>query len=470
MGGKSEAFDAGAKHVNRKARGFAALVCSTLALAACGGGGNDPAITPPPPPPPTLSSIALSPLDVSLHPGGTVSLTVTGRYSDGSTRSLAATQETFASSNAGVASVSASGVLTVDAAALAGMMARITATDTASGLSTSAANSTMVTVTAPTSGPPTTGSVAAVTATAQDNAQCTAIQPFYWEIGSAAGSLASDSSTQAGGTAVTATTRLPIASASKWVYGMYVVQRRGGAANLTPADIQFLTFTSGYTYMGSSAQSATCPAPGSGANSINYCLTLPSATPGKYFNSQDPATVGVFDYDSGHQENHAGQFQPEIADLDASELGDALAGGLGVSGVSLKFNQPLLAGGIIATASDYTALLRAVLNGQLHMLEALGADPVCAWVRAGCDAASSPQFTEHWHYSIAHWVEDDPSVGDGAFSSPGAFGFDPWIDADKQYYGVISRFAASGTGNQNGFASALCARKLRAAWKTGVQQ
>ena len=37
-------------------------------------------------------------------------------------------------------------------------------------------------------------------------------------------------------------------------------------------------------------------------------------------------------------------------------------------------------------------------------------------------------------------MEDDPAVhGDGAFSSPGAFGFYPWIDSSKSYYGIISR-------------------------------
>jgi hypothetical protein len=438
------------------------LACCALGIGACGGGSTGT--------PPILSSIALSPLDLALSPGGTASLTVTGTYSDGSTRTLAASGETFASANTAVAAVSTGGVVTVDAGAPAGVVVNISATDTASGLSTSTANSTLVTVTASSGGAPTPDSASAAAATAQNNAQCTAIQPFYWEIGDATGALAHDSPVQAGDTPVTADERLPIASASKWIYGMYVVQKRGGVANLTAADIRFLTFTSGYTYMGSMTQGATCTPPGNGADSINYCLTLPSATAGELYSSQNPATVGVFDYDSGHEENHAGQFQPEIADLDTSALGDAITSELNVGGVTLRYNQPLLAGGISASANDYTAILRAVLSGQLHMREALGADPVCAWVGAGCNAASSPQFTEHWHYSIAHWVEDDPTRGDGTFSSPGAFGFDPWIDADKHYYGVISRHAASGTGNQNGFASALCARELRTAWRTGVQQ
>ncbi len=37
------------------------------------------------------------------------------------------------------------------------------------------------------------------------------------------------------------------ASASKWIYGMYVVQNRGGAVNLSAAHVKFLNFTSGYS-------------------------------------------------------------------------------------------------------------------------------------------------------------------------------------------------------------------------------
>ena len=61
-------------------------------------------------------------------------------------------------------------------------------------------------------------------------------------------------------------------------------------------------------------------------------------------------------------------------------------------------------------------------------------------------------------------MEDDPVVGDGAFSSPGAFGFYPWIDASKTYYGVLARQGAAGTGVD----SVNCGRLIRKAWVTGV--
>ncbi len=389
------------------------------------------------PAPPTLSSIALSPPALSLSAGATSQLTVTGTYSDGSTKTLPASGEMFASSNTGLASTT---------------------------------NSTVVTIESGTDGPPTSNSVAASEETAQNNAACTAVQPFYWEIGDAHGALASGSSTQTGGTVVTAATKLLFASASKWIYGMYVVQNRGGAVNLSAADVKFLNFTSGYSYMDTLTQSATCTAPATGADNINYCLTLPSSTPGKTYASHNPETDGVFDYDGGHEENHAGQLQPEINNLDTSQLGAAIAAGLNVSGITLRYTQPLLAGGIYASANDYSLILRAVLQGRLGMLDALGTNAVCAWVGAGCNAAYSPAVTVKWHYSIAHWVEDDPVTGDGAFSSPGAFGFYPWIESNKKFYGVLSRYATANGEIQNGLASSQCGHALRAAWETGLPQ
>ena len=72
-----------------------------------------------------------------------------------------------------------------------------------------------------------------------------------------------------------------------------------------------------------------------------------------------------------------------------------------------------------------------------------------------------------WHYSYAHWVEDEPTTGDGAFSSPGAFGFYPWIDATKTYYGILARAVVGGGAYLE---SAMCGRLLRKAFVTGTAQ
>jgi len=56
-------------------------------------------------------------------------------------------------------------------------------------------------------------------------------------------------------------------------------------------------------------------------------------------------------------------------------------------------------------------------------------------------------------------------VGDGAFSSPGAFGFYPWIDRTKTSYGVVARNEMGGA-----LTSVFCGRLIRKAWVTGTPQ
>ena len=76
-------------------------------------------------------------------------------------------------------------------------------------------------------------------------------------------------------------------------------------------------------------------------------------------------------------------------------------------------------------------------------------------------------FPEQNHYSVGHWVEDDPVHGDGAFSSPGAFGFYPWISANRVAYGIVAREAHV---SKAGSDSVVCGRAIRKAWTTGVVQ
>ena len=80
--------------------------------------------------------------------------------------------------------------------------------------------------------------VHAAAQTAQNNAACTAIKPFYWEIGNQTEALASGS---VGGRTYTASTLMPIASSSKWIFGAYVVQARQG--QLSQEDISALNMT-----------------------------------------------------------------------------------------------------------------------------------------------------------------------------------------------------------------------------------
>jgi len=108
----------------------------------------------------------------------------------------------------------------------------------------------------------------------------------------------------------------------------------------------------------------------------------------------------------------------------------------------------------------------SVLIAWLKISALLGAHPVCTQPSTCATAVYSPIPAEAVHYAIGHWVEDDPAVGDGAFSSAGKFGFYPWIAHDKAWWGIVARSAQNGA-EQEGVASMKCGRRIRAAWVAG---
>lgn len=305
----------------------------------------------------------------------------------------------------------------------------------------------------PATGPDTTTRSTAATSTAQNNAACTAIRPFFWEIGDRTQRLASASLDQAGNTPVyTADTLMQIASASKWLYGAYVAERRSGM--LTAEDIQFLTFTSGYT---SFAPIGDCFA----SDTVGACVARGDN------DVQTPAHVGRFFYNGGHMQKHASLAGGmNLGAMDSAALAAELRRLLG-SDINLSYSQPQPAGGVRTTASDYARFLRKLLNNQLHLGALLGSNKVCTNPATCATALSTPIANGlNWNYAIGHWVEDDATRSDGAFSSAGAFGFYPWVDVSKTWYGIVARADMAGGGND----SADCGALIRKAWVTGVAQ
>lgn len=300
--------------------------------------------------------------------------------------------------------------------------------------------------------------VAAAKATANDAAACKAAQPFFWEVGNAELPLARG---QVGDNAPGAQTKMALASASKWIYGAYVAQERHG--QLTDEDVQFLSFRSGYT---------------------RFRICMPRQTVGEcqasLINGRgriDQQTVGYFDYNGGHMQKHATLMG--LGDLDKDQLAAAIQRGLRAIGPewALSYSQAQLAGGGVDTPAQYGRFLRAMLKGDLQLGAMLGTHAVCTNAQT-CpnEAIKAPiPSKETWHYAIGHWVEDDPQVGDGAFSSPGAFGFYPWIDASKTFYGILARDDRSGLRADDpeqkpAVQSVDCGRLIRAAWLSGQAQ
>jgi hypothetical protein len=296
---------------------------------------------------------------------------------------------------------------------------------------------------------------AAATATAQSSSNaCAPIRPYYWEIGDRTQPLASGSVNAPGNaTTYTASSVMSIASASKWLYGAYVAEARGGT--LTSDDIQFLTFRSGYT----------------GLVPVGDCLpgdTVAACVARNDNDVQTVAQVGKFFYNGGHMQKHASLAAPGVAlgAMDNAALATEMRRLLG-NDINLSFTQPQPAGGVRTSANDYALFLRKLLNNQLRLGALLGSHKVCTNPATCTDALSTPITNGlDWHYSLGHWVEDDATRSDGAFSSAGAFGFYPWVDVSKTWYGIVARSDTFGGGNE----SADCGALIRRAWVTGVTQ
>lgn len=297
----------------------------------------------------------------------------------------------------------------------------------------------------------------AATQTAQNNAACNVIQPFYWEIGNQTESLVSGS---VGGRTYTANTLMPIASASKWIFGAYVVQARLG--QLSEEDIAALNMTSGYTNFGSTSCVKFLPSRRD-AQTVSDCFQTDNPKGGSNSDYNENA-LGKFYYNGGH-------FQKLAIDLGlGADNNIALLRDmqmyLGTDFV-FTYGSPQLAGGVNTSANNYAIFLRKILSKQLYIGDLLGAHAVCTNPKTCASALYTPVPANlNWSYSLGHWVESDPISGDGAFSSAGAFGFYPWIDKSKTFYGIVARKDSFGSGHE----SATCGGLIRKAWMTGRVQ
>lgn len=268
---------------------------------------------------------------------------------------------------------------------------------------------------------------ASAAATAAASSSCRAVKPFYWEVGDRDKVLASGS---VGSGAPARSTPVNIASASKWLYAAYVVER-----GLQSDERPFLNLTAGYTDFGVCRPRQTvaaCDAAGTNAK-------------------RDPAAVGRFSYGGGHMQKLAAD--GELGKMTPAQLGAAISGTLGVK---VAYQEAQLAGGATISAAEYAAFLRRLMLGQLKLGALLDDQPVCT-DPGTCPTALRSPVPVRWGYTLGHWLESPD--GDGAFSSPGAFGFYPWVSRGRDLYGIVAR-----SGKPAAWAGAKCGASIRAAF------
>jgi hypothetical protein len=302
--------------------------------------------------------------------------------------------------------------------------------------------------------PDLTASINAATQTAQTSEACRLNRNFYWEIGTRHGAFAAGSVVNnPWGTQFNAESSMSIASASKMIFSAYVLESCGGVPcnyGTGPAAVNALRMVAGYT-----SSTAWCPSPSS-ALTVADCANAAGVV--------ETGWAGHFGY-SGGQFMALAKGEPHLSGLNAEQLGAEVNAWLGTY-FAYEPGNPWPGGGNVATPAIYAHFLQRVLlsnvdytNGlKLHGY--LGADAV--------DARSAGVIPEQgWFYSYGHWVENaggGDAVWDGAFSSPGAQGFYPWISRTRRVYGVVAR-----TGG-NFFQSVKCGQAIRKAFYTAQVQ
>ncbi|MBK8971403.1 MAG: hypothetical protein IPM37_08590 [Hahellaceae bacterium] len=297
----------------------------------------------------------------------------------------------------------------------------------------------------------------ALDAVAGHHPACKTAQPFYWEVGNAHGVLAKG---QVGLDAPDADTVMPIASATKWLFGAYVVETRQG--KLSEADIQTLTMRAGYVEY----KHRLCVKHRQAKQddlTVAECFAESGWGAG-HNDALSADAVGMFYYAGGHFQ-HWG-VENGLGSLNSGKLGQAFNNRLGAN-LAIGFESPQLAGGARMTARHYGDFLRKLLSGELALSAYLGKHAVCAQPSVCPQQALKSPIPSNlaWHYSLGHWVETG-SGSDGAYSSGGAFGFYPWISADQQHYGVLARMKKPSLKHRPARDSAACGQQLRSALRS----
>jgi len=115
--------------------------------------------------------------------------------------------------------------------------------------------------------------------------------------------------------------------------------------------------------------------------------------------------------------------------------------------------NPLVAGGLVVSMNEYAPLLgllfrRGLLSGQRIIRDDLFTDQAkTPYPSAVIGESPMQQAGYPYLYGLTAWLEcDTPATGCQVISSPGAFGFTPWIDRDAGYYAIIGTLNTTSSG------------------------
>jgi CubicO group peptidase (beta-lactamase class C family) len=258
-------------------------------------------------------------------------------------------------------------------------------------------------------------------------------------------------------------TRVAVASASKLVSGLVVLDViRRGLLSLDATTGQVLGWT------GPNAAitvrhllSFTSGLPPDAPCRLNATITLAdcAATLATTAAVAPPGTR--FDYGSSHLLVAAAMAQQATGALWADQFAQTLRGPLGLPGdvayftaprQSLGLMNPLIAGGLRASINDYHHFLAIEFHegsygtltiGTPELFDQQAKEPFP-------DAVIGNTPLPALRYGLTSWLEcATPATGCQVLSSPGAFGFTPWLDREAQYYAILG-MELDATGSDEG--------------------
>jgi D-alanyl-D-alanine-carboxypeptidase/D-alanyl-D-alanine-endopeptidase len=108
--------------------------------------------------------------------------------------------------------------------------------------------------------------------------------------------------------------------------------------------------------------------------------------------------------------------------------------------------NPRISGGAVSSAEDYGVLMQSILSGSYlsGVLDEMERDRTGPPVVIGARPSSIDINNVDFRYALGHWRECEQPTWDSSCdnrhlsSSVGAFGWNPWIDFDNGYYGIIA--------------------------------
>jgi hypothetical protein len=113
-------------------------------------------------------------------------------------------------------------------------------------------------------------------------------------------------------------------------------------------------------------------------------------------------------------------------------------------------SNPLVAAGLAASMDDYRPILGAVFHAGTYGGVTIAGPEIFAAQATEPFPSASIEYSPledmglAFRYGLAAWLECPPPAEDCAvLSSPGAWGFTPWLDRDGGYYAIIGTFIDS---------------------------